>query len=161
MSTDHTNIERFIAVYASNLRAIHGGDAAWLARLPADVRKETPEKTFEAFAKQTTTNLVRGTGSKNTDALKRTCLHFGIKHTYKAITEYVNATAGVERTDIYATTYCNQGHRVIDGQPVGHHCYVLPPAALICEREGNIEKALAILKMFTPLREASFRRTRT
>jgi hypothetical protein len=47
--------------------------------------------------------------------------------------------------DIYCTSFCNQGHRVSDGKPVGHECYVLNPAALAAERAGDYEKARELL----------------
>ena len=46
---------------------------------------------------------------------------------------------------IYCTSYCNFGHRVRTGRPVGHECYVLPPAMLRAERDGDIERANKIL----------------
>ena len=47
---------------------------------------------------------------------------------------------------IYCTTFCNFGHVVETGRPVGHECYILPPAALRAERDGDIHKALDILR---------------
>jgi hypothetical protein len=46
---------------------------------------------------------------------------------------------------IYCTTFCNQGHRMGDGKPVDHECYVLNPAALEAEREGDYAKAQELL----------------
>jgi len=46
---------------------------------------------------------------------------------------------------VYCTTFCNQGHRLGDGKPVGHECYVLPPLALMAERDGDYNKAIRIL----------------
>jgi hypothetical protein len=37
---------------------------------------------------------------------------------------------------IYCTSYCNHGHRLSDGKPVNHMCYILPPKALQLERDG-------------------------
>ncbi len=53
--------------------------------------------------------------------------------------------------EIYCTTYCNKGHRMRDGKPVQHECYVLPPAALRAEVEGDFEKAQDILSEAKPL----------
>jgi len=53
---------------------------------------------------------------------------------------------------IYCTTYCNHAHRLSDGKPVGHECYVLPPAALQAEREGDYERAITLLIEAPPLR---------
>lgn len=46
---------------------------------------------------------------------------------------------------IYCTTFCNKGHRLSDGKPVGHECFVVPTAALVAEKEGNVSKAIQIL----------------
>lgn len=46
---------------------------------------------------------------------------------------------GEERSvKIYCTSFCNQGHDLQDGEPVGHECYVLNPAKLKQEAEGVI-----------------------
>lgn len=54
--------------------------------------------------------------------------------------------------DTYCTSYCNHGHDVATGKPVGHACYVLPPRALQLEREGNIEAAIEAIQAAKPLR---------
>jgi len=46
---------------------------------------------------------------------------------------------------VFCTSYCNQGHRISDGKPVDHECYVLPTEALVAEMRGDIDKAIAIL----------------
>jgi len=48
--------------------------------------------------------------------------------------------------DVYGTSFCNFGHDVTTGRPVGHECYILPPAMLQAERDGDHEKALDILR---------------
>lgn len=48
--------------------------------------------------------------------------------------------------DAFLTSFCNYPHRMRDGKPIGHECYVLPTEALKLEREGNIEKAQEILR---------------
>ena len=48
-------------------------------------------------------------------------------------------------TDIYCSTYCNMGHRISTGRPVGHECRIIPPAALQAESEGDYKKAIEIL----------------
>jgi len=154
MSTNHTNIERFIITYTSNLRAVNGGDTQWLARMPKDLQRDTPEATLEALAQKMVKSLAMGSGSKDSDAIKRTCSQLGIKHTYAAICRYINNTEGVEPGDFYVTTYCNFAHRLIDGQPIDHNCFVLPPAALMAERGGDVPKGVEILNLFTPLRES-------
>ncbi len=45
----------------------------------------------------------------------------------------------------YCASYCNHPHRLSDGKPVSHECFVLPTAALHAEREGDTDKATAIL----------------
>jgi hypothetical protein len=52
--------------------------------------------------------------------------------------EYMDAARAYEaaqekerkRTSVYATTFCNQGHRLADGKPVEHECYILDPVVL-------------------------------
>lgn len=46
---------------------------------------------------------------------------------------------------VYATTFCNRGHRTSDGKPVDHECCVLPPAAIAAERAGKFERASELI----------------
>lgn len=48
----------------------------------------------------------------------------------------------VPAEDVYCTSFCNQGHRLSNGHPVNHECYVLKTDALRLEREGKVEDAL-------------------
>ena len=52
----------------------------------------------------------------------------------------------------YVTTYCNFPHRMRDGVPIGHECYVLPPRALEFERQGDTSAAIAVIQSAKPLR---------
>ena len=54
---------------------------------------------------------------------------------------------------IYVTSYCNKPHFLADGRPVEHECYVLPAAALVAERDGDIAKATDIMGRWTNRRE--------
>lgn len=45
--------------------------------------------TPEALALKMTTGLIAGTANKDGEGIKRTCKHFGIPYTYKAITEFL------------------------------------------------------------------------
>jgi hypothetical protein len=54
----------------------------------------------------------------------------------------------------YVTTYCNHAHRLSDGKPIDHNCYVLPPAALQLERDGKFAEAIEVLERAKPLRES-------
>jgi hypothetical protein len=45
----------------------------------------------------------------------------------------------------FHTTYCNRVHDLDSGAPIGHECYVLPPAALRDEYEGNFDAANNVL----------------
>lgn len=49
----------------------------------------------------------------------------------------------VKRTDLYVTTFCNQAHRLWDGKPIAHCCYVLRVDALIAERDGRFDAIVA------------------
>ena len=52
----------------------------------------------------------------------------------------------------YCTSFCNHAHRVSDGKPVAHECYVLPPAALAAERRGDFREALQHIAEARPLK---------
>ena len=49
------------------------------------------------------------------------------------------------KIEVYCTTFCNYPHRLNDGKPIGHACYVLPTAALLAEQAGDTDKATTIL----------------
>jgi hypothetical protein len=53
---------------------------------------------------------------------------------------------GVDWNAFYVTTYCNRPHRVRDGMPINHECYVLPRAALLAEMDGDMEEAQQLLQ---------------
>jgi len=40
----------------------------------------------------------------------------------------------------YVTTFCNRAHRLLDGKPIGHNCYVLDLAKLRLEAEGRMDE---------------------
>jgi hypothetical protein len=50
------------------------------------------------------------------------------------------------RNGVYCTSFCNKGHRLRDGLPVEHECYVLPTAALHAEVRGDMKKSKAVLQ---------------
>ena len=52
----------------------------------------------------------------------------------------------------YVTTYCNHAHRMKDGKPMAHECYVLPPEALAAERRGETDIAIGLLQAAHPMR---------
>lgn len=54
---------------------------------------------------------------------------------------------------IYCTTYCNQGHRLDNGKPVQHGCFILPPAAIEAERAGQHDRAIEILAAKRPFKQ--------
>jgi hypothetical protein len=37
----------------------------------------------------------------------------------------------------YCTSFCNHGHNVKTGRPVGHECYILDPKKLQAEAAGD------------------------
>lgn len=51
-------------------------------------------------------------------------------------------------TTVYCTSFCNHGHRLSDGKPVDHECYVLPTEALAAERRGDVARALEIMSQW-------------
>lgn len=48
--------------------------------------------------------------------------------------------------NVYVTSFCNFGHDLVTGRPVGHECYILPTAALRMEYLGNVARAVEILQ---------------
>jgi hypothetical protein len=62
---------------------------------------------------------------------------------------------------IYHTSYCNHGHRLSDGRPINHECYVLPPKALEAERAGDCKRAIQLIEAAKPLRGTNGKRTNT
>ena len=54
--------------------------------------------------------------------------------------------------NIYCTSFCNHGHRMSDGMPVDHECYVLPVPSLIAECDGDIPTAIEVIEKARPLR---------
>lgn len=52
----------------------------------------------------------------------------------------------------YVTTYCNFAHRLADGKPINHECYVLPPKALEFEMADKIADAIEAIQAAKPLR---------
>jgi hypothetical protein len=53
---------------------------------------------------------------------------------------------------VYCTSYCNRAHRLRDGKPIAHVCYVLPPSALDSERHGDVAEAIRRIESAKPLR---------
>lgn len=41
--------------------------------------------------------------------------------------------------EIYCTSFCNFGHRLKDGKPVEHECYIIRPEMLRMEREQGAQ----------------------
>jgi hypothetical protein len=48
--------------------------------------------------------------------------------------------------DVYLTSYCNRGHNTKTGRPIQHECRIIPPAALRAERDGDVDKAINIIR---------------
>lgn len=46
----------------------------------------------------------------------------------------------------FLTSFCNHPHRMVDGKPIAHECYVLPTAMLVAERRGETESAFEIFQ---------------
>ena len=44
----------------------------------------------------------------------------------------------------YCTSFCNHSHHLSNGRPIGHECYVIPPALLRAERDLGAEAALVV-----------------
>jgi hypothetical protein len=46
-----------------------------------------------------------------------------------------------KNSGVFCTSFCNHPHRLNDGKPIGHECFVLPTAMLHYERVGDSAKA--------------------
>lgn len=46
----------------------------------------------------------------------------------------------------YVSTYCNKAHALKTGRPIKHECRIIPPAALQAERDGDFDRAIAIMQ---------------
>lgn len=51
----------------------------------------------------------------------------------------------------YVSSYCNHPHRMADGKPIKHECYIIPPLALKREREGDVSGAIMVMQA-TPMK---------
>lgn len=52
--------------------------------------------------------------------------------------------------EVYTTSFCNKGHRLEDGKPVNHECYIIPPKALQLECEGKTQEAIEVMDAARP-----------
>ena len=50
-----------------------------------------------------------------------------------------------KKSNLYFTSFCNHNHRLSDGKPVNHECYVMPTEALHAEKNGDVKRAQDIL----------------
>ncbi len=53
----------------------------------------------------------------------------------------------------YVTTFCNFAHRLVDGKPLDHECFVLPTEALEAERKGDNTRAQFVLSNWKKRRQ--------
>lgn len=58
----------------------------------------------------------------------------------------VSKPSPVKDNPIYCSTYCNFGHYIKTGRPVGHECRIIPPSALKAEMEDRFDDAIAIMQ---------------
>lgn len=63
------------------------------------------------------------------------------------------------KSDSYCTTFCKHAHRLSDGKPIGHECYVLPTAALHAELAGKVGLAVEELSKWKKRKRHSGLRT--
>ncbi len=48
----------------------------------------------------------------------------------------IGTFGGDEMSDFYVSTFCNFAHRVADGKPIEHECFIIAPKALAEEMAG-------------------------
>jgi len=46
----------------------------------------------------------------------------------------------MKKCGFYVTTFCNFPHRLSDGKPIEHECYILRPESLRLEMEGKFDQ---------------------
>lgn len=47
----------------------------------------------------------------------------------------------MDMSEFYVTSFCNHAHRLSDGKPINHECYIIPPRLLKMEMNcGDWEK---------------------
>ena len=46
----------------------------------------------------------------------------------------------------YVSTLCNFAHRLSDGKPIRHECYVIPPRLLQAEASGDLFDSPAMME---------------
>ena len=49
-------------------------------------------------------------------------------------------------SEIYCTSFCNFGHRLKDGKPVEHECYIIRPEMLRMEHEHGARACLDYMR---------------
>lgn len=78
--SEQTNKERFVTVYTEQLREHYKNDTLWHQHLKG---------TIEELAVRMTDGLPLGRANKDSVPIKNTCKVLGIKHTYKALKEFL------------------------------------------------------------------------
>ena len=43
------------------------------------------------------------------------------------------------KEQVYFTSFCNMAHRMSDGKPIDHECYIIPPILLKSEKEKGAD----------------------
>jgi hypothetical protein len=51
-------------------------------------------------------------------------------------------------TETWCSRFCGKKHRVRDGKPVGHECFVLPAEAVFAESRGDDRRAASIMALW-------------
>jgi hypothetical protein len=77
---DQDRLTNFMSIYATNLslaRKLYPEGYCW------------PDSEFQTVIKRMTDAVERGSYNKDGHAFRATCKDLGIKHTYKAISEYL------------------------------------------------------------------------
>jgi hypothetical protein len=80
-----SNLEKFLTAYRTELHSnvvANPTDYAW-----------TPDKFDDVYARMEAA-IKRGSFNKDSQTFKAVCKHLGIKHTYKAIGEYIGGYGG-------------------------------------------------------------------
>ncbi len=77
-------------------------------------------------------------------------MHTAVVALLNALVDWALRQRGCVRTGSYATSFCQQPHRLSDGKPVGHECMIVPPEALEAEAKGEYDRALRLLELAEP-----------
>jgi hypothetical protein len=52
----------------------------------------------------------------------------------------------MKKSDCCIASFCGNVHKMDDGRPVDHKCFILPTEALVAERDGDMKRSWQIMQ---------------